>query len=219
MFLSSGAVNMSSGLSLLMSYDSSSEDSPPTTPNKPSSSASSFNFNLGLLALVASTEQEKRTTEISNAEQQDQEQKQEKQPEKVDDDDDGEVKEKLAKGKMLDWFKEAEEEHKKRNEKDESCEETKSSAGESTSSAVTMESDMLRDQHMLDAPMITEECSAPHSLLCNGRLLRLHVPHHPGNQDAFAKRWKEGKVGILTLYSVCSQFGFSISHQVHQETI
>lgn len=208
---------MSSGLSLLMSYDSSSEDSPPTTPNKPSSSASSFNFNLGLLALVASTEQEKRTTEISNAEQQDQEQKQEKQPEKVDDD--GEVKEKLAKGKMLDWFKEAEEEHKKRNEKDESCEETKSSAGESTSSAVTMESDMLRDQHMLDAPMITEECSAPHSLLCNGRLLRLHVPHHPGNQDAFAKRWKEGKVGILTLYSVCSQFGFSISHQVHQETI
>ena len=168
-----------------MSYDSSSEDSPPTSPipNKPaSSSASSFNFNLGLLALVASTEQEKRTNKVANADQQLQEP--EKQAEEVSNSD--EVKEINEKEKMVNWFEKVEEEEKKIKENDKS--------NEVKCSAFTMESDVSRDQQMIDAPRITEEYPTPHSLLCDGRLLRLHVPHHPGNQNAFAKQWKEGKV-------------------------
>jgi hypothetical protein len=201
-------VNMSTGLSLLMSYDSSSEDSQPCSPGKPA-----FDFNLGLLALVASNEHEKRT-EVLNTDQQvkenverQTERKQEDcfefEKQQGKDEDDFEVKKKLEEEKLMNWFKSVGEEQIKAEVKEEheGCKE-KSSVGESTCVAITMETDVLRNQPTLDDPIITEEYAAPHSLLCNGRLLRLHEPHHPGNQDAFAKRWIEGKVRLLTIVKI-----------------
>lgn len=41
----------------------------------------------------------------------------------------------------------------------------------------------------------TDACTdAPHSWLCDGRLLRLHDPRAPGNVKAFELRWKKGEV-------------------------
>jgi len=104
-----------------------------------------------------------------------------------------EVTKEKGEQKLLNWLKKAEENHK--NESSVSLNDAvTSTTGESTCHAVTMET---RDQSQLDLPIYTEEYPAPHSFLCNGRLLRLHEPHHPGNQKAFAKRWIEGKVGLL----------------------
>ncbi|EDO40345.1 predicted protein [Nematostella vectensis] len=49
-----------------------------------------------------------------------------------------------------------------------------------------------------DEPVITDEYPAPHSFLCDGRLLRLHEPHHHGNVKCFEKRWIEGKPVLVS---------------------
>ena len=49
---------------------------------------------------------------------------------------------------------------------------------------------------------------APHSWLCNGRLLRLHDPRSPGNMKAFEQRWTKGEVTMFT-FKVCLAFQVS----------
>ena len=44
------------------------------------------------------------------------------------------------------------------------------------------------------APVLDSPDAVPHSWLCDGRLLRLHDPRHPGNLKAFEARWKKGEV-------------------------
>lgn len=39
---------------------------------------------------------------------------------------------------------------------------------------------------------------APHSWLCNGRLLRLHDPRSPGNMKAFEQRWTKGEPVLVS---------------------
>lgn len=47
------------------------------------------------------------------------------------------------------------------------------------------------------APVLDSPEAVPHSWLCDGRLLRLHDPRHPGNLKAFEARWKKGEVNTL----------------------
>ena len=48
------------------------------------------------------------------------------------------------------------------------------------------------------APVPDTRGDVPHSWLCDGRLLRLHDPRHPGNLKTFEARWKMGEV-VITL--------------------
>lgn len=58
-----------------------------------------------------------------------------------------------------------------------------------SSDEVRQATPIVPDRAGLDPPM-----DAPHSWLCNGRLLRLLDPRAPGNVKAFEKRWKRGEV-------------------------
>lgn len=225
--------SLCSGLSLLLSYNSSSENSAENSPQQShsTSSGSAFDFNLGLLAQVAVklSPDKKKDAEIKNNEKQSHllqdsattestlESKMTSNKSQQDNTKETNLSstKTLSVGKdkptctvtesesthedetkadrettLLSWFKKAEENDKSKSFVS-SNEVVTSSTGESTCFGVTMET---RDQSQLDLPISTEEYPAPHSFLCNGRLLRLHEPHHPGNQDAFAKRWIEGKV-------------------------
>ncbi|KAK3723792.1 hypothetical protein QZH41_007105 [Actinostola sp. cb2023] len=185
-----GVVNLSSGLTLLMNYDSSSEDSPEISPRKcaaetdPSSNA--FDFNLGLLALVAS-----KRTEVTNTESLD------SQNSETNGEDQLDTPKHSHLDAQSDWFKKEELEQQSIQTEDQmSCstnEVETSTIGEVTCSEVTMDTSSIRDQPQPDMLITNDEYPAPHSFMCNGRLLRLHEPHHPGNREAFAKRWIEGK--------------------------
>ena len=50
--------------------------------------------------------------------------------------------------------------------------------------------------HVPDHSDVNSNTDAPHSWLCEGRLLRLHDPRSPGNMKAFEQRWKKGEVGV-----------------------
>lgn len=58
-----------------------------------------------------------------------------------------------------------------------------------SSDEVRQATPIVSDRARLEPPM-----DAPHSWLCNGRLLRLLDPRAPGNVKAFEKRWKRGEV-------------------------
>lgn len=168
----------SSGLTLLQNYDSSSEDSAENSPQTchAQSTNSAFDFNLGLLALVAS----KRT------ETEQQLDKNEDIPAAAD--------KTVEEQKLMNWFKEeASQQISVKTENDVLSNKTvTSTTGEATCCSITSDNMNTRDQSQ---PSLSEEqYPAPHSFMCNKRLLRLHEPHHPGNQEAFAKRWIEGKV-------------------------
>jgi len=45
---------------------------------------------------------------------------------------------------------------------------------------------------------VNSNTDAPHSWLCEGRLLRLHDPRSPGNMKAFEQRWKKGEPVLVS---------------------
>ena len=72
-----------------------------------------------------------------------------------------------------------------------------SSVGEATKTESTEDAESRARAALL--PQITDTHPAPHSWFCNGRLLRLHEAHHPGNLKSFQHNWTKGEASLISL--------------------